>query len=147
MSETNGFAKKDSLAGRKSKRRIADYQWADVGKLILQSPLAGEWIRIESARDRATMAAMSGRKRDHEIASQDFALQVLYSIPLDEHHNPFFAPDDKDLILGLDSGLVDPLVAACVKHANLDAGNLVEGAEKNLPGTSGDGSPSGSGST
>jgi hypothetical protein len=145
MSE-NGYATKDALQTRRGKRRFKEYQWADVGLLDLQSPMASEFIAISAARQRATTAAMSGKKKEQESATQDFVILVLTLIPLDKERNHFFTVADKDLILSLDSSLVDQLVDACMAHADLDSVSVGD-AQKNLPPTSGVATPTGSGST
>jgi len=130
MTEANGYATKDALQARRGKRRFKDYQWSDIGKVVLPSVTAGDWIKLDSARQRATMAAMSGKKKEHEAATQDFLLQACYMV-LDGQHDPFFSPADKDLILSLDSAVTDPLVSAFIEHAGLDEVSLGD-AQKNL---------------
>ncbi len=132
----------DALESRRSKRRFKEYQWADIGTVDLQSPTAGEWIKIDAARQRATMAAMAGKKKEHEAATQDFMLQTFYSIPLNKDRSPFFSPANKDLILSLDSGLTDQLLSACIEHAGLDEVSVGD-AQKNLSTTNGSSSPTG----
>ncbi len=142
MSESNGYATKDALQERRGKRRFKDYQWSDIGRVELQSLMAGEWIKIDTANARMRMAAMAGKKKEHEAAAQDFLLQVCYLTVLDKDHNPFFSLPDKDLILGLDSALTDPLVTAAIEHAGLDEVSVGD-AQKNLPTTSGSSSHTG----
>lgn len=144
MSE--GFAKKESLEQRRGQRRFRDYQWSDVGGVILQSATAGEWVRIDSAQQRARMAAMAGNKKGLDAATQDFLLEVLAALVLDGDKNHFFVAADKDLILSLDSALTDPLVSAAVEFAGLDEVS-VGAAQKNLSTTQDGKTPSGSGST
>lgn len=146
MSDTNGFAKKEYLEQRRGRRRFKPYRWADVGRLELQSTMAAEWIRIEAARQRVQVAALSGKKKEHEAASQELMLLTLYIVPLDSEHNPFFTPADKDLILSLDGALTDSLLNACLEHCATDESALRD-SQKNLPPTSGDNSPSDFGTT
>lgn len=138
----NGFAVKSALSDRRGKRRFKEFVWCDVGKLVLQSPTAGEWIRIESARQRATMAGMNGKKKEQEAANQDYMLLVCLLLVLDGERNPFFVPEDKELILGLDPALTDPLLAAAIEFAGLDEINAGD-SQKNLSTTNGSSSPTG----
>ncbi len=142
MSESNGVATLDALERRRGKRRIKEYQWADIGTLDLQSPMSGEWIKIDAARQRARLAAMAGKRKEHEAATQDFMLQVFYEIPLNKDGSHFFTPANKELILSLDPALTDQLLSACIEHAELDETTLGD-AQKNLPTTSGSSSPTG----
>lgn len=146
MSEGNGYATKDALEQRRGKRRFKPFNWRDVGQLILQSPTAAEWVKIDAARTRVRVFALGGRTREHEQATEDFMLQTLYEIPLDENRQHFFTSADKDLILSLDPMLTDELVTACIAHCEQDEPDA-EAAQKNLLQMNGAGSLSASGTT
>ncbi len=124
------FATKDSLAKYRNRRRFCEFDWVDVGRVVLQSARAAEFIRIDAARQRATMAAMAGDVAKHEQATREFLLLVCYLLVLDEHRQPFFSEDDKQLILDLDSAVTDPLVDAATRHCSI-RGLSLEDAQKN----------------
>lgn len=146
MSEGNGYATKEALEQRRGKRRFKPFEWSSIGRLILQSPSSAEWVRIDAARTRVRMFALGGKIKEHEQATEDFMLQTLYGIPLDQNHQPFFTPADKELILSLDPVLTDELVTACIGHCEQDE-PAAEAAQKNLSMTNGESLPSASGTT
>lgn len=146
MSDDNGFATKETLEKLRGKRRFKPYKWAEIGRVILQSPTSAEWVKIDAARTRVRMFALGGKTKEHEQATEDFLLHTLYEIPLDENHQRFFTSADKDLILSLDPMLTDELVTACIAHCEQDEPDG-EAAQKNLSATNGASLPSGSGTT
>jgi len=143
MSEENGYATIVGLQQHRGKRRFKNFDWPRVGTVVLQSAMAGEWVKIDAARQRATMAAMAGKVKEHERATEDFLLQICLCLVVDQAHAPFFSLGDKDLILSLDSALTDSLATACIEHCGLDEANM-GAAQKNLPATSGGSSLTGS---
>lgn len=130
MSEGNGYATKAALEAKRNKRRFKEFDWGDIGLVVLQSATAGEFVKIDAARQRATLAAMSGKVKEHEQATKDFLLQVCYSLVLDRDSNPFFSPADRELILSLDSTITDPLVTACMDHCSQDTANMGDAQKK-----------------
>ncbi len=144
MSEANGFATIAALESRRGRRRFKEYQWFDIGRLTIQSAMADEWGKIDSARTRARLAAIRGDVKEHEKATQEFTLQTLYLLVLDQERNPFFSPANKELILSVDAALVDALVSECMDHCALEDVSVGD-AQKNLPATSSDKPPSESG--
>lgn len=133
MSETGKEVTPATKANCERWRRTRRYQrfdWPGVGEVVLQSAMAGEWIKIDAARTRARMAAVSGNVKLHEQATQDFLLAVCHGLVLDLEHAPFFTSGDRELILEMDSAITDPLVVECMNHCDLAAIDL-GAAQKN----------------
>ena len=128
--EPTPFATKEACAKWRKVRRFREFNWLGVGRVILQSAMAGEWIRIDAAQTRARMAAMSGNAKVHEKATKEFLVAVCTLLVLDENKNPFFSRDDETLIVEMDSAITDPLVAAAMQHCDT-SGVDFEAAKKN----------------
>lgn len=129
MSERK-FATKAALQERRGKRRTKEWQWHGFGAVILQSALAKEFIKIDTARQRARLAALRGDERELERATQDLLLGVCFGLVLDGDRQPFFTPDDKDLILELDASITDPLLAEALEFCS-DSSETLEDVKKN----------------
>lgn len=140
---SSGFADKSALEGKRRARRFKTFDWEGIGKVVLQSPMAGEWIKIDAARARVRVAVMQGRKKDHEASARDLLLETLYGLVLNEDHSAFFTRADEALILELDPADTEPLVAAALEFAEIRAD--VGDSQKNSSGTSEGDSPSSSG--
>jgi len=130
MSEGNGFATRESLVQWSARRRYKPFEWPGVGVVTLQSPTAGEFIKIDSARQRGLTAAMSGNAREHERATQDLLLQVCYLLVLDHEHTPFFSTADREFILSLDAAITEPLTAEALAHCGLDEADIAAAQKK-----------------
>lgn len=113
-------------------RRFKEVDLPIVGRVILQSLTAGEFTRVDAARTRAMVAASTGKNKDQCRALNDGLVELVTIAVLDREKNPLFGPDDRSLILGLDTSVSQPLVTACIEHCRLDADDVgLEAAEKN----------------
>jgi hypothetical protein len=128
------IATRESARRWSNKRRYKPHDWFGVGRVILQSPMAKEWIRIDSARTRCQVAALRGDQKAHEKATEDFMLAVCFGLVLEatEDRNHFFTdcPEDREFILSLDGAITDDLVRAAMEHCGTQAIDL-EALQKN----------------
>lgn len=108
----------------RGKRRVASFDWPHVGRVMLQSAMAGEWIAIDAARTRARMAALSGNVKLHEQATREFFLSVCYGLVLNTELGKMFSNEHRDLLLEMDAAITDPLIEACMKHCDIEAIDL-----------------------
>lgn len=140
MSE-NGYATKDALREVANRpRRYADVVIAGWGRIQLQSITAGQFCRIDAAKNRAIMLASQGKIKEQAAAIQDHFIEVVKAVSA----NPTFTDSDREYLLALDAPIAERIKEACLEHLSGDDMS-VEDAEKNLPAMSGGNSPSDSG--
>ena len=143
MSEGNGYATKEAL--RDISRRPPRYDdkfIAGWGKLKVQSVSAGEFCRVEAAKNKALLLSSGGKISQQATAYKDYGIEVIKAGAA----NPTFCDDDRDFLLSLDASTFEEIKDAILSHWNADESS-VEDAEKNLQGTIGGSSPIVSGST
>jgi hypothetical protein len=130
--EPVAFATKESLEKWRASAVTRTSTGRGVGRVILQSAMAGEWIKIDSARQRAHMAAAAGqgeraRERDARLLARRSASRWCWTT---ERKTFFTIRPTASLILALDSAITDELATACVKHCDIDSIDL-RALEKN----------------
>lgn len=133
MSEGNGYATKDTLLQMsRAPRRYADVEIPNWGRIQVQSVNAGEYCRIDAAKNRAILALSSGKLSQQIAALKDYFIEVAKA----GVSNPAFTDDDREVLLSLDSSTADAIKSAVLAHCNINEVS-VEGAEKNSEMTSG----------
>jgi hypothetical protein len=143
---SNGFADKTALESKRKARRYKTFEWLANGKVLFESPMAGEFIKIDAARSRVQFAAMQGRKKEHEAAARDLLMETLYGICRNEDRSAFFVKGDETLILEMDPAEIDVLFKAALEFADELSASAGD-AQKNSQETSEGSSPSSSGGT
>lgn len=142
MMSENGYTTKDALRElSRRERRYKDVEISAWGKVKLQSVTAGEFCRIDAAKNRA-ISLMGGKVGEQAAALKEYFIEIVKAA----FAVPAFTDDDRDFLLSLDAPLAGEIKDACLEHANLTETSVGD-AEKNSPPTSGGNSPSGSGTT
>lgn len=134
----SGYISKHDLAARGTQRRMKDVTVPGLGTLRLRTITAREFARIDAARNRALLAASSGKMKEQVAALHDQFVELVKAVVAE----PQFTDEDRELLLALDSSVADALRGACYEHCELREVD-VETIEKNSPPTSGGSSPTG----
>jgi hypothetical protein len=122
----NGYASKDALRELSRKeRRYGDAEISAWGKIKLGAPTAGEFCRIDAAKNRALMLAGSGKIGEQAAALRDYFVEICKTIIVE----PSFSEDDREYLLSLEAPLAAEIKDACLEFANL-TDTSVEDAEK-----------------
>src|SRR3990172_8355875 len=109
MSETSqdGFATKESFAAcGHGKRRWQEFDCPGVGRVWLGSLTAGPVARLDAGPTRAALAGHGSKPNDHKDqvrALNDGCVELVTAVVHDGVKNPMFGPDDRALILSLDT--------------------------------------------
>lgn len=141
MSE--GYASKDDLLQLSRKPRVyTDVGIPGWGKITIHTINAGEFCRIDAAKNRAIMTCSGGDIGKQAVALRDYLLEIAKACISE----PVFTDADRELLLSLDSSTANAIKDACLAHCSIEEASS-EDAEKNSAGTSGDSSLSASGST
>ena len=153
MEEKPILASRETFKLWRGVRRFTPLTIPGVGLVCLQSAMAREWIRIDSASQRARLAAMQGRIKDQEQATREFALLCfgLLVLKANEQGQPLDgsavfdidSEEDRRFIFEMDSAITDYVVAACTTNCGIQAIDL-EAAQKKLRETIGSSLPTGS---
>lgn len=143
MSEGNGYATKEALRDlSRQPPRYDDKYIAGWGKIKVQSVSAGEFCRVEAAKNKALLLSSGGKISQQAAAYKDYGIEVIKAGAA----NPTFCDDDREFLLSLDASTFESIKDAILSHWNTDE-ESVESAEKKLPVTSGDSSRFDSGTT
>lgn len=129
MTASNGFMGRDAFVAA-SKRRFRDVPLGD-GKCRIRSLTAGEWADLD--------LKSLDKKGAFSVANYKYSdARLIVSCVVDGDGNPVFRDSDLDMIMGLDTSLVNPLVREIKSHCRILG---VEDSEKNLNGTGGGATP------
>lgn len=123
------YASKEQLHARVQRgRTVKDVEIPGFGLVKLQTITAREFVRIDAARNRAIMAASSGRMKEQIEALNDQFMELVKATFVE----PVFTESDRELLLSLDSALADAIKEACYAHCELDDARVdEEDAKKN----------------
>jgi hypothetical protein len=139
----SNYATKDALLQLSRVPRVyADVEIPRWGPIQVQTVNAGEFCRIDAARNAAVMAAADG---DMDKAAEAFG-NYFVVVATTCIAQPAFVDSDRDLLLAIDGTTAAAIKKACLDHCDMKEVS-VEGSEKNSVKTSGGSEPSGSGST
>ena len=126
------FATKQAFAEHSGgRRRYREFEVPGIGKVLLRSITAGEFARVDAARTRAALAGRNPKQATDQVrALNDGVVELLVACVCDGDKNPLFTREDRTMLIGLDTGVSDALVSACIEHCRLDEVN-VEDIQKN----------------